>query len=138
MKNKSLIAPCGINCSLCYAYLREKNHCPGCRFDDAAKSKARITCAIKTCKELLSGKHQFCDTCETYPCYLIRRLDKRYKLKYGLSNIMNLKAIREKGIKVFLSEEKIKWTCSNCGAILCMHKKECMSCMIPHSIKYNE
>jgi hypothetical protein len=27
----ALIAPCGMNCGVCMAYLREKNKCPGCR-----------------------------------------------------------------------------------------------------------
>ena len=30
-----LIAPCGMNCGICYGYLREKNKCPGCRKRDA-------------------------------------------------------------------------------------------------------
>ncbi len=29
--NFSIIAPCGMNCSICMAYLRGKNKCPGCR-----------------------------------------------------------------------------------------------------------
>ena len=29
-----LIAPCGMNCSLCRAYGRERKPCPGCRGDD--------------------------------------------------------------------------------------------------------
>jgi len=28
--NSSLIAPCGMNCGICLAYLREKKKCPGC------------------------------------------------------------------------------------------------------------
>lgn len=28
--DKSLIAPCGMNCGTCIAYLRDKNKCPGC------------------------------------------------------------------------------------------------------------
>ena len=33
-----LIAPCGMNCNICMAYLREKNKCPGCREIDINKS----------------------------------------------------------------------------------------------------
>jgi hypothetical protein len=36
MKSSSkyqLIAFCGMNCTLCMAYLRDKNRCPGCRTD---------------------------------------------------------------------------------------------------------
>lgn len=28
--NRNLIAPCGMNCGVCIAYLREKNRCQGC------------------------------------------------------------------------------------------------------------
>jgi len=26
-----LIAPCGMNCGACIAFMRDKNNCPGCR-----------------------------------------------------------------------------------------------------------
>lgn len=32
--DKTLIAPCGMNCQLCYAFQREKNKCPGCLGDE--------------------------------------------------------------------------------------------------------
>lgn len=38
----SLIAPCGMNCSICMAYLREKNKCPGCRGNDIDKPITRV------------------------------------------------------------------------------------------------
>jgi hypothetical protein len=37
-KRKELVAPCGMNCGICIAYLREKNKCPSCRGDDINKS----------------------------------------------------------------------------------------------------
>ena len=38
----TLIAPCGMNCRLCLAYIRDKKACPGCLGDDHFKS---ISCA---------------------------------------------------------------------------------------------
>ena len=46
---KNLIAPCGMNCGICMAFLRPTNKCPGCRSDDTDKPITRIGCKIKTC-----------------------------------------------------------------------------------------
>ncbi len=41
----SLIAPCGMNCGICLAYLRTKNVCPGCRVNDFRHSrKSEMPC----------------------------------------------------------------------------------------------
>ena len=42
-----LIAPCGMNCRLCYAFIRDKKPCPGCLEDDVHKSNACVTCRIR-------------------------------------------------------------------------------------------
>ena len=58
--NLSLIAPCGMNCNLCYAYLREKNSCPGCRKYDNDKPDSRTRCFIKNCKTLKDKNLKYC------------------------------------------------------------------------------
>ncbi len=88
-----IIAPCGLNCSLCRAYIRERNPCPGCRGSEINKSNACLTCAIKNCKELAAGGHQFCSSCDKFPCAELLHLDARYKAKYGVSAIGNLQHI---------------------------------------------
>ncbi|PWB60076.1 MAG: hypothetical protein C3F18_00180 [Nitrosomonadales bacterium] len=50
-----LIAPCGLNCGLCRAFVRDKNPCPGCRGGDSNKSNACLTCVITHCGELAAG-----------------------------------------------------------------------------------
>ena len=35
----NLIAPCGMNCILCWGYIREKNRCPGCLINENQKSQ---------------------------------------------------------------------------------------------------
>ena len=52
----SLIAPCGMNCGICMAYLREKNKCPGCRGDDTNKPVTRVGCKIKNCEAIQKGR----------------------------------------------------------------------------------
>ena len=124
----SLIAPCGMNCSICMAYLREKNKCPGCREFNADKPVTIARCKIKNCANIQAGKAIYCYECENYPCARLKHLDKRYRTKYGMSMIENLGNIRENGIEKFLENEKIRWTCPQCGGTICVHKGRCSSC----------
>ena len=66
--NEILIAPCGMNCSICMAYLRKRNKCPGCREPDINKPITRVICKIKTCEILTKNQLTFCDECEKFPC----------------------------------------------------------------------
>jgi hypothetical protein len=123
-----LIGPCGINCRLCYAYIREKNHCPGCRGDDSQKMKSCLACRIKNCEQRMVGGFEYCFECDTFPCDLVKHLDKRYRTKYASSPIANLNSIQENGIDQLVESEEIKWTCPECGEMLCMHKPHCLTC----------
>ena len=124
----TLIAPCGMNCRLCRAYIRDKNACPGCRGTDSLKSKAPVTCKIKNCDKIAIGKVKYCFTCDSFPCSRLNHLDKRYSTRYGMSMINNLKNISEFGIRHFIRNEKEKWTCPECGEIICVHKPQCLFC----------
>lgn len=126
--NPQILAPCGLNCSLCRAYVRAHNPCPGCRGGDDNKSTACLTCAIKNCKDLADGGHLFCSTCEKFPCAELVHLDARYKSKYGVSAIGNLEQIKAMGVEQFLDQETTKWSCSTCGELLCMHSPQCLNC----------
>ena len=123
-----LIAPCGMNCSICSAYLRKRNTCPGCRGADIDKPVTRIICKIKTCKNLQENSAEFCFDCEEFPCNNLKHLDKRYRMKYHMSMIENLGNIRDFGIKRFLENEEERWTCSECGGTICVHKGCCFKC----------
>jgi hypothetical protein len=124
----SLIAPCGMNCGICYAYLRKKNHCPGCRSFYADEPVSIARCKIRNCEFIKSGVIKFCFKCNDFPCKILKRLDKRYRTKYHMSEIANLEFIRKYGIKKFIEEEKIKWTCGKCGGAICAHTGACFIC----------
>jgi hypothetical protein len=124
----AIIAPCGINCSLCRAYARDRQPCPGCRGGNRNKSNSCLNCTIKNCPEFISGGHRFCFTCANYPCSDLLRLDKRYSTRYSVSVIENLERIRAVGERAFLVEQDAKWSCDECGARLCMHKSTCSDC----------
>jgi len=128
LSKTSLIAPCGMNCGVCMAYLQEKNKCPGCRGSNDDKPITRLKCKIKTCEALKNGKTKFCFKCINFPCDNLKHLEKRYKTKYNTSLIENLKSIENFGVKTFLLNEKYKWTCIKCGGTICIHKGYCYNC----------
>jgi hypothetical protein len=130
LNSYSLIAPCGMNCGVCWGYLRDKNKCPGCRTFDANKPITHIRCKILKCKILRKNKMKFCFDCDNLPCEPLELLDKRYRTKYGMSMLENLKYIKNFGIRKFIKSEKARWTCPECGRVICVHKGFCVACGI--------
>ena len=123
-----LIAPCGMNCSICMAYLRDKNKCPGCRLFNKNEPVTIAKCKIKNCATFKKSKSKFCFDCEEFPCDKLKHLDKRYRTKYNMSMIENLEFIKKNGIKKFIGNEKTRWACSECGGIINVHKGCCCNC----------
>ena len=128
MIRTTLIAPCGMNCRLCRAYVRDKKACPGCRGGDSFKSKSCIACRIRNCEKIVNGNVKYCFNCDGFPCARLKHLDQRYRTRYGMSMIDNLENIRKFGIRHFIRNEKQKWTCPECGGIICVHKENCIFC----------
>ena len=127
--DKALVAPCGMNCGTCIAYLRVKNKCPGCRVCSADKAVSVQRCIIPKCVHLEKTESKFCYECEKFPCKRVKQLDKRYRIRYNTSFIENLAMIREKGIGKFLEFEAERRTCNNCGAVLSVRRDHCLNCL---------
>ncbi|MBK7709840.1 MAG: DUF3795 domain-containing protein [Bacteroidales bacterium] len=125
---EELIAPCGINCGTCLAYLRDKNRCHGCRHADLNIPKSRMSCRIKNCENLAKTESKLCIDCQKFPCTRMKQLDKRYRTRYHTSLIGNLETIGENGMESFLANEVMKWSCPNCGANLSIHRDTCLKC----------
>jgi ribosomal protein L37E len=45
-----------------------------------------------------------------------------------MSMIENLATIKKIGIEEFVKEENKRWSCRQCGELLCVHKPECSCC----------
>ena len=121
--SSKLIAPCGMNCSICVAHLREKNTCPGCRDFKGDKGEYRKKCIILNCDIIKKNNWKFCsDRCEKYPCQRLKSLDKRYRTRYGMSMIENLEFIKKNGIRKFIKKEEKKWISPD--GIICVHNKK--------------
>ncbi len=122
----SLIAPCGINCALCYAFQREKNHCCSCR-SDRIPFDSCMHCVIKNCETRHQNGWNDCSPCPK-PCTRLKQLNKRYREKYNTNLSQNLVHIRDKGISDFISSQMVQWTCPHCGGLKCMHSGKCLKC----------
>jgi hypothetical protein len=129
--DKDLIAPCGMNCRLCMAYQRKRNHCDGCRNDNGLKPNQCKVCIIKNCTTIQTNLSGFCFECNSFPCHRLKQLDKRYREKYHMSMLENLEFIKSDGMTAFLEKEKERWTCEKCGNIICVHRDLCPTCNEP-------
>lgn len=117
-----------MNCGLCLAYLRKRNHCPGCLGEDAGKSASCLKCIIKNCENIRQSRSGFCYECESYPCKRLKDLDKRYRTKYRMSMLENLEHIKANGLEAFIENEKVRWRCGRCGGVICVHRGYCLQC----------
>lgn len=125
--DKNMIAPCGINCGTCIAFLRQKNRCMGCRVP-SPEFKTRVNCYIKNCEKLKNSKSGFCFDCDSFPCKRMKQLDKRYRTKYNTCCIDDLSLIKDKGIEEYMRFETKRRTCPSCGSTLSVHRKNCLNC----------
>ena len=127
-----LIAPCGMNCGICKAYLAythgvpakrgKVSHCRGC----VPRAK---NCYIKRgCPKLSKHQLQSCHQCDAIPCKNLAHLDKRYREHYAMSMVENLKTIKTKGMDGFLTDQAEKYRCPNCGDVVSVHDGKCYSC----------
>lgn len=126
--NKQLIASCGMNCSLCIAFRRDKKKCKGCNGPDTDKPVHCVKCRIKNCDMIRQSNSKLCYECSSFPCRRLRKLDERYKANYSMSMIENLRQIEQLGMDDFIKNEAEKWTCKTCGGVICVHRGHCLSC----------
>jgi hypothetical protein len=58
----------------------------------------------------------------------MEQMDKRYRTKYGMSIIENLEHMKKSGVREYLKNETIRWTCPYCGGTICVHRGYCFTC----------
>lgn len=128
---EKMIAPCGLDCSLCSRAHKKQDACPGCLGPDENKPDFCSTrCDIIRCRQRTSHCYRFCDECPEFPCKHSQERESRYQSQYALkeSPLTNLRIIREEGMEVFLREERKRWTCRECGGVISVHDGICSGC----------
>jgi len=133
MISEELVAPCGMNCGLCVSYFgytvkgkKSKNPCSGCR------SRDKQCAFLKTgCEKLAKKKVEYCFECDNFPCKDLQDIDAKYRKKYEMSIIENLKNIEARGIENFLEMQEKKYKCPECDGTICVHTGKCYNCQSP-------
>ena len=131
-----MIAPCGLDCSVCIGALREESPCTGCWGPDDTKPEfCSSQCKIATCTIRKTLPGGFCDECPQYPCTETMERENRYTNDYPLSEspMENVAFIRKEGMTAFLDRERTKWSCPSCGGTFCVHTGRCAACGADHT-----
>ena len=126
-----MIAPCGLDCSLCSEALKKENPCAGCMGSDDNKPEyCSQRCTIINCKNFTENNYRFCSECSEYPCEFSMEREMRYMTQYIMreSPLTNLKNIQKLGMDEFLIKQSEEWTCKICGGVICVHTGLCSRC----------
>lgn len=140
MFKENMIAPCGLNCSICSQALRKENPCTGCLGPNETKSEYCATmCEIAACETRKKLPDYFCDLCPKYPCSVMVEKEIWYANTYLMieSLMGNLAFIRKEGMTRFLQREKERWTCHKCNGIICVHTGICSGCAAEYTDRAN-
>lgn len=131
MFTADMIAPCGLDCSICSRAQIKDSPCPGCNGPDEHKPDfCANRCGIVLCEKRRENGYRFCDACPDFPCEDVMEKENRYTTQYPLreSVLENLRMIREEGMEAFLRRERQMWTCPECGSPVCVHTGICSGC----------
>lgn len=123
-KKADLIAPCGMNCGICRAYV--ENKCTSCRIRNKNCTWIKKPCLTK---KISKGEIKYCCYCEKFPCPSLKKLDERYRKNYDMSMISNLKTIKSRGINYFIQQQEKKYTCPKCKKLISVHDNKCLNCV---------
>ena len=106
--SEKMIAPCGVNCAACSAYLNDKNPCAGCRApDELITRKSCRNCVKKQCA--LGKGLQWCFQCPQFPSARIKDLNKRYIQNYSV-DLVQIGQDAKSDMAAFLQAQKGRLT----------------------------
>jgi hypothetical protein len=84
----------------------------------------------KYCKKLTKKEVEYCYQCSDFPCKQLQKLENKYRERFDMSMIDNLRYIKENGMEKFLQKQEEKYKCPECGGVICVHNNKCYSCNI--------
>ena len=120
-----MLAPCGLNCMLCYRHLG-KNPCPGCRARIESPVAYQNKCHMRACtmeRGLFS-----CADCAQRPCKRVKAFQKRYMDGYGVNLSANANAVQQAGTEAYLRANLAAHTCPDCEHLINIHDGICSGC----------
>ena len=104
-KTYTSISACGIDCGLCpLHHVTTGDGCPGCTAPLQSGAAGRW-CAIARCAVRERG-YETCAGCPEFPCERLDGWDRSDSVVSHLNSLANLRAIRDRGLDVFLEEQR--------------------------------
>ena len=143
-KNENLVAPCGLYCGACSAYLTTQEirvgtgkakagigmQCDGCL--GGGRTPAHVPkCAIRECSEAKT-KSRRCSECADFPCSRITDFNND-GMQHHSEVLTNLRQLRTMGIKDWTKYEEDRWSCPKCRTKLSWYDVECPECKTSRS-----
>jgi len=123
--NIDMLAPCGLNCTLCSRHLG-KNPCPGCRARLSEPDTYRRKCVMRAC--VMERGYFTCADCADRPCKRMKAFTKRYRDGYGVDLDADAARLRAIGTEAFLKEQIKAHVCADCGSLIDLHFGRCSGC----------
>ena len=123
--DERMLAPCGLNCLLCYRHL-SKNPCPGCRAQGDAPDGYQRKCVMRFC--VLERGYLTCASCAERPCKRVKTFTKRYRDGYGVDLNADAALLCGQGAEALLERQIAAHTCPTCGHLIDMHYGKCSDC----------
>jgi len=121
----NMLAPCGLNCKLCYRHLG-KNPCPGCRARTDEPDDYQSKCVMRACTR---ERALFCCAdCADRPCKRVKAFGKRYREGYGVDLSADALRLRETSAETLLREQISSHICAACGHLINLHDGICSGC----------
>lgn len=121
-----MIAPCGVNCLACSAYLDSNKPCHGCRapIEQITRRSCR-NCIKKKCA--FERGLRWCFECSRFPCARIKSLGQRYRQNYDVDLIQNSSDAKQ-DMDSFLYAQRECFACKSCGGVIDQHHRRCSEC----------
>ena len=120
-----MLAPCGLNCMLCYRHL-SKNPCPGCRARLGEPDVYRRKCVMRACAAEQGIDH--CGQCKKAPCKRLKAFERRYFEGYGVSPLSDARFAAQFGAEALVRRHRQTYACPDCGGVIDLHFGLCSSC----------
>ena len=100
----NLVAPCGLYCGECTAFLNEE--CGGCRSNEGLGKEYRKYCRIYQCSN--SKNLKICLECKEFPCktFDFFKAERLEESSWFLDVWNNMKQIKEVGLTEFLNKKQ--------------------------------
>lgn len=140
MTNRNTEAFCGLYCGACPVYLKREDdwivkivleqhglafenlHCEGCRTDTLSPSCQN--CLVRDCAK--SKGLDSCSGCDAMPC---ERITGFGAVRPHCGEVVgNLTSLRDYGFEPWLTNQVVKWQCTQCGRVGSWYEQTCAEC----------